>query len=95
MFDITKKTYERNGIKTIVHNDGVLWLNEKHIEEGLHDKNLQEIIMKYHSSYRNHRCKLAEEPKKPCNRIFIDEKLVVKTIMDCRTISTDNNNDII
>ena len=33
MVDISRETYERNGIETIVDNDGILWLNEKHIEE--------------------------------------------------------------
>ena len=33
MVDISRKTYERNDIETIVDNDGILWLNEKHIEE--------------------------------------------------------------
>ena len=32
MVDINRKTYERNGIETIVDNDGISWLNEKHIE---------------------------------------------------------------
>ena len=27
---------------------------------------------------------LGEEPKKQVNRVFIDEKLTVKVIMDCR-----------
>ena len=26
------KTYEKNGILTKVDNNGILWLNEKHIE---------------------------------------------------------------
>ena len=30
MVDISRKTYERNDIETIVDNDGILWLNEKH-----------------------------------------------------------------
>ena len=30
MVDISRKMYERNGIETIVDNDGTLWLNEKH-----------------------------------------------------------------
>ena len=30
MVDISRKTYERNGIETIVDNDRILWLNEKH-----------------------------------------------------------------
>ena len=29
MVDISRKTYERRGIETIVDNDGILWLNEK------------------------------------------------------------------
>ena len=30
MIDISGKRYGRNGIETIVDNDGILWLNEKH-----------------------------------------------------------------
>ena len=29
MVDISRKTYEENGIETIVDNDGILWFNEK------------------------------------------------------------------
>ena len=36
MIDISGKRYGRNGIETIVDNDGILWLNEKRIEEGLY-----------------------------------------------------------
>ena len=31
MADISKKMYKRNGIETIVDNDGILCLNEKRI----------------------------------------------------------------
>ena len=62
-------------------------LTEKHIEEGLHHKNFQEITRKYHSDHRKHRFELVEEPKKQVNRTFIDEKLAIKVIMDCRTTS--------
>ena len=31
--------HEQNGVKTIKDNDGILWLNEKHIEKTLHHKN--------------------------------------------------------
>ena len=40
MASITRKTYERNGKETIVDDDGILWLNEKYIEEGSDHKNL-------------------------------------------------------
>ena len=42
MVDIRRKTYETNGVETIVDNDGILWSNEKHLE-GLDHKSLQEI----------------------------------------------------
>ena len=87
MVDISRKMYERNRIETIVVNDGILWLNEKHKEEGLYHKNLQEITIKYHSDHRKHRYDLAEEPKKQVNRISIDEKVAIKVTVDCRTIS--------
>ena len=35
MTDISRKTNERNDIETLVDHDGIFWLNEKHIEEGL------------------------------------------------------------
>ena len=34
MVDINRKKYERNGIETIVDDDGIMWLNEKHAEKG-------------------------------------------------------------
>ena len=46
MVDISRKTYEKNGIETIVDNYEICWLNEEHIIEGLDHKNLQEITIK-------------------------------------------------
>ena len=48
---------------------------------------MREIIIKYHSDQIKHRNERVEEPKKYINRTFINEKLVVKIIMDCRTTS--------
>ena len=87
MVDISRKTYERNGIETIVDKDGRLWLNEKHIEEGLNHKNMQGITTKYNPNHRKHRYEQVEKPKKQCNTIFIDKKLAIKVIMSCRTPS--------
>ena len=50
-----QKNAWKNGIPTIVNNDEILWLNEKHIEEGLDPKSLGEITVKYHSDHRRHR----------------------------------------
>ena len=71
-------------VERIVDNDGILWLNEKHIEEGLNHKNLREVSTKQNSNHRKHRYELLEEPKKQVNRIFIDETLALNVIMDCR-----------
>ena len=49
---------------------------------------MREITTKYHLDNRKHRYELVEEPKKQCNRIFIDEKLAIKVIVDCRTKSS-------
>ena len=38
MVDISTETY-KNGVETMKDNDGILWLNEKHIEEGLNHIN--------------------------------------------------------
>ena len=50
-----EKTCEKNGVETIVDSDGILWLNEKNIEQGLDHKNLRDITIKYHSDHRRHR----------------------------------------
>ena len=63
MVNISRKNYERNDIVTIVDNDRILWLNEKHIEEGSNHENLQDIIRKYHSDDKNHRYNLIRKPK--------------------------------
>ena len=38
MVDESRGTYERYSIETIVENDEILWLSEKHIKEGLDHK---------------------------------------------------------
>ena len=59
----------------------------KHIQEGLDHKHLREIATNYISSHRNYKYKLVEEPEKQCNEIYIDKKIAIKLIMDCRTTS--------
>ena len=53
MVDISRETYERNGVEVIVDSDAILWLNEKYIEEGLG----------YLSSHKTLRYKLVDKPK--------------------------------
>ena len=74
----------KNGVETIVNKDGIFWVNEKHVEEGLDHKNLPATTLKHLSHHRKHRYELVNEPKKQSNRTFIDEKLAFKVIMDRR-----------
>ena len=62
--DTSKKKCERNCIETRVDNHGILWLNEKHIEEELNHKSLWEVTIKYYTDHRKHKYELVEEPKK-------------------------------
>ena len=48
---------EKNGVE-VVEKNGKLWLNKKHIEEGLDHANLRVITSKYLSKYRKPRQEL-------------------------------------
>lgn len=37
MVDMIRETYKRNGAKTILDGDKRIWVNEKYIEERLHN----------------------------------------------------------
>ena len=47
MVEISKRTYKRNGLEIIVNSDGILWLNEKHVEEELDYGNLRVTTVNY------------------------------------------------
>ena len=51
------------------------------------DKILKEITTKYNSNHKKLWYELVEQPKKQVHRIFINEKLAIKVVMDCRTTS--------
>ena len=40
---IAKETHEENGVEVIVDDSDNLWLNKKHIEEGLDHKSYQPL----------------------------------------------------
>ena len=63
MVDISKNMYEKNVIETMVDNDGILLLNDKHTKEGLNPNNLRKITTKYLSDHRKPKYKLLDEPK--------------------------------
>ena len=47
MVNITKGTYEANGIEVITDEFGKLWLKERHVQEQLGHKNLPALTNKY------------------------------------------------
>ena len=83
--DIWKKKGRNNN-----YNDGILWLNKKHIEEGLDYKNVREITIKYYSDHRKHNY---DPLKNQSNMVFIDEELAIRVIMDWRTTSAHKFRD--
>ena len=58
MVDISRETYEKNGLETIVDGDGILWLDGKRMDERLDYKNLRVTTVKYLSDHRKNRYKL-------------------------------------
>ena len=73
----------KNGVAVIVL-DGIKWLSENHIEDGLDHEYFPVLTRKY-LDYRKNRCELVDEPEKQPNRIFWHEDFATKIIMDCRT----------
>ena len=45
---------------------------------------MPDIKEEYHLKYRQDRNELVTEPKKECDRCFIDKKLALRVIVDCR-----------
>ena len=83
MFNITKETWENNGIKVIVDSVNALWLNEKNIKEELGHKNLL-VISNKSSQISKRRCELINKPIKQPDRRFLHIDLALKIIIDCR-----------
>ena len=63
MADTRRETYEKNGIETIIDNDRMLWLSEKHIEQELNHINLLESTIKHDLDHRKQRYELVTKPK--------------------------------
>ena len=90
MVNITKETYENNGIEVITDNLNTLWLNEKHVQQQLGHKNLRAVTNKYDKECKKCRHELIDDPIKQSHRKFIRNDLALKIIMDCRTDQSCN-----
>ena len=60
MVNITKKTYENNGIEVITDKFGELWLNERHVQQQFGHKNLPALTNKYSKEYKKCRYELID-----------------------------------
>ena len=89
IFLISIEIWGGNGVEVMVVN-GIKWVNENHIKEGLDHANLPVLTRKYHSNYIKHRYELLDEPKKQPNSFFSSKDLAIKIIMDCRTTESLN-----
>ena len=56
----TKQTCKNNDIEVIIHDNGLLWLNEKHVEEKLDRKNLRANTGKSPSEYRKQKARISQ-----------------------------------
>ena len=63
MVNITKETYEVNGIEVMTDEIGKLWLNERHVQEKLGRKILPVLTNKYDEEYKKCRSELNESTK--------------------------------
>ena len=84
MVDISRKTFEKNGVETIVDSDEILQLHEN-IQIKDQFINICQRLQCYLSNHRKYRYELVDKPKKQPNRFFISNELANKVIIDCRT----------
>ena len=84
MVNITKETYESNGMQIMTDKLGKLWLNERHVQQKLGLKNVPALTNQYPKEYKNQRSELNESTNQP-NRRFIHADLALKIIMNSRT----------
>ena len=61
---------------------GILYLNEKHIEEESKYRNLPVVKKKLHSEFRKHKNELVDKPREYADRIFLHEKLALTVIKE-------------
>ena len=82
MVNITKETYENNGIEVIIDKFGKLWLNGRHVQQQLGLKNLPALTNKYDEECKKCRYELINNLIKQSHRRFIRNDVALKIIMD-------------
>ena len=94
MVDMIRETYKRNGAKTILDGDKRIWVNEKYIEERLHNTllkiwNLPIIAKKHLLEYRQAFLNKESISLKKLNKLFLNKELATEVILDCTTTAAN------
>ena len=71
MVNITKETYENNGIEVITDQLGELCLNEIHVQQQLGLKNLPPLSNKFDEEYKKCRYEFNESKNNHVEDLFI------------------------
>ena len=72
MLNITKETYENNGIEVMTDKLGELWLNERHVQQQLgRHKNFRTVTNKYDKEYKKIISELNESKINHAEDLFI------------------------
>ena len=89
MVEITKETWERNGVEVIVFN-AKKWLNEINIKDQLKHSHLAAVTLQHIPELRKQRQELQDcDNYQPCRR-FLEEDFAMRIIIDCRTTPAVN-----
>lgn len=98
MVNKIRKAYENHGVESIVDSDGILWLNQKYIKEGLGQQHLRMTTVKHLSDHRQHGYEVLDEPKSNFYMQRIRRRLVFKeydVILTKRAINANKNKNFI
>ena len=89
MANITRETYESNGIEVITEESGKLWLNERHVQKKLGHKDLPALTNIHNKECKKQRSELNGLTEQP-HRRFNHVDLALKVIMDHRADESCN-----
>ena len=85
MANITRETYENNGIEVITDEFDQLWLNERHVQKQLGLKNLPALTNKYDKQYKKTDLNELNKSTTQSHRRFTHVDLALKVIINSRT----------
>ena len=86
MYTFSVNTWSKTDVEAITY-DGEKWINKKHLEKAVGNKNLAGNKTQYYSDeFKKRRCEIQDcEDFQPCRK-FIAEKLAIHLILDIKTV---------